>query len=100
MWIIPTYLNKMAESQDIPRSRNIFVGGKARALLGAIEYFESERCRGRAGRGPITVHANSVGRIVGQDRGLPCGRVPIPGTRMPELEVSLPEEGGAEVSLS
>ena len=42
MWIIPTYSRKMAESQDVPRSGSIFVGGQARALLGAIEYFENE----------------------------------------------------------
>ena len=67
-WIIPTYSNKMAESQDVPRSGNIFVGEQSRALLGAMEYFENERHRGRAGRGPITVHVNGVGRIVGQGR--------------------------------
>ena len=85
MWIIPTYSNKMAESQDVPRSGNIFVGGLARALLSAMEYFENERHRGRACRGPIIVHANGVGRIVGWGRGLPHGRIPIPSTKMPEL---------------
>ena len=52
-WIIPTYSNKMDENRDIPGPRGIFVGRQARALLNAMAYFENERYRGRAGRGPI-----------------------------------------------
>ena len=89
----------MAESQDVPRSGNIFVGGQARALLGAMEYFENERHKVRAGRGPITVHAKGVGRIVGWGRGLPHGRVPILSTRMPELR-GLSSRRGRDRGLS
>ena len=84
-----------------PNQEAFFVGGQARALLGAMEYFENERHRVRAGRGPITVHTNDVGRIVGQGRGLPHGRVPISSTRMPELTGGFSSRRGrAEVSVS
>ena len=49
-----------------------------------MAYFENERQRGRAGRGPIVANNNSVGRVVGWGRGLPHGRVPILNARMPE----------------
>ena len=101
MWITPTYSSKMAKNRDILRSRGIFVGRQARALLNAMAYFENERQRGRAGRGPILFPNNGLGRAVGLGRGLPHDRIPIPGIRMPELGVSLPgEEGQISLSLS
>ena len=41
----------MAEGQGFQTHREIFVGGRARALLNAIAYFENERVgRGRTER--------------------------------------------------
>ena len=101
MWIIPTYSSKMAENRDILRSRGNFVGRQATALLNAMAYFENERQRGRAGRGPILFPNNGLGRAVGQGRGLPHDRVPIPGIRMPELGGLSPRRGrGRGLSLN
>ena len=97
---MPTYSNKMAKNRDIPRPRDIFVGGQARALLNAMAYFENERCRRRAGRSPILFPNNGKGRAVGQSRGLPHDRVPIPSIRMPELGGLSSRRGRAGVSLS
>ena len=98
--IIPTYSSKMAENRDILRSRGIFVGRRARALLNAMAYFENERPRGRAGRGPILFPNNGLGRVVRQGRGLPLDRVPIPSIRMPETRGSLFQEREGQSSLS
>ena len=100
MWIIPTYSSKMAENLGRSRSRDIFVGRQARALLNAMVYFENETQRWRAGRDTTIAHNNGMGRMVGQGRGLPCDRIPVVNVGMPELGVSHPGEGGAETSLS
>ena len=100
MWTIPTYSSKMAENQDVSRFGSIFVGGQARALLNAMAHFENKRQRGRAGRGPIVANNNGVGRLVGQGRGLPRGRVPILNARMPELGGSLILEREGQRPLS
>ena len=67
-----SYLLKQdGQNRDIPRPRGIFIGRQARALLNAMAYFENGRYRGRAGRGPILVPNNGIGRAVGWGRGLP-----------------------------
>ena len=100
MWIIPTYSCKMAKNRNIPRLRGIFVGRQARALLNVMAYFENERQRERAGRGPILFPNNGIGRAVGQGRGLPHDRVPIPSIRMPQPWGSLFQEREGQRSLS
>ena len=86
MWTIPTLLSKMAEGQGSQTQRGIFVGGRARALLNAMVYFENERVgRGRAGRGPnlrINNDNNERG-VTRQEVGLPCGRAHTLSTLIP-----------------
>ena len=47
-------------------------------------FFENERRRGRAGRGPVVINSNGIGRAVGWSRGLPHGRGPFGNVCMPE----------------
>ena len=67
----------MAEGQGFQVHREIYVGGRARALLNAIAYFENEKLgRGRAGRG-LNIrfsNDNNERRVTRQEMGLPHGR--------------------------
>ena len=93
----------MAEGRGFQTCREIFVGGRARALLNAIAYFENERVgRGRAGRG-LNIRINNDDnerRVTRQEMGLPHGRAHTLNTLIPGLGVSHYGEGGAEASLS
>ena len=66
----------MAEGQDSVENRGIFVGGRARALLNAMAYFENERNkgRGRAGRTPPNLGISDNRGMTRQEVGPPCGR--------------------------
>ena len=91
----------MAEGQDFQACREIFVGGRARALLNAIAYFENERGQEKAGRDPnLSNNNNNEGGVTRQEMGLPCGRTHALRTLIPGLGVSHCGEGGAEASLS
>ena len=58
--------------------------GKLEPCLMQLNILKMRDKEGGAGRVPITVHTNGVGRIVGWGRGLPHGGVPILSARMPE----------------
>ena len=73
----------MAEGQDSQANRGIFVGGRARALLNAMAYFEKKRVgRGRAGRAPNLGMNNNRG-VTRQEVGPPCGRAHALSTLVP-----------------
>ena len=73
----------MAEGRDSQVNRGIFAGGRARALLNAMTYFENERMRrGRAGRAPNLGVNNNRG-VTRQEVGLPHGRAHALSTLVP-----------------
>ena len=75
----------MAEGQDPIESRGIFVGGRARALLNAMAYFDNERNRGRRRAGmtpPIRIFSSNRG-TTRQEVGPPCGRAHALNTLVP-----------------
>ena len=90
----------MAEGRGSQTQRGIFVGGRARALLNAMAYFENERVgRGRAGRRPnLRVNNDNNERgVTRQEVGLPHGRahalrtlIPGPGGLIMEREGQRP----------
>ena len=57
-WIIPTYSNKMAESQDVLNQETFLLVGKLEPCLVQWNILKMRDVGGRAGRGSITVHAN------------------------------------------
>ena len=78
----------MAEGQGSQASRGIFVGGRARALLNAMAYFENKRVgRGRAGRAiNLRINNNSINEgVTREEVGLPCGRAHALSMLMPRL---------------
>ena len=78
-------IKKMAEGQDSQDNRGIFVGGRARALLIAMAYFENERVRtGREGRAPNLSISNNRG-MTSQEVGPTCGRAHALSTLVPGL---------------
>ena len=89
----------MAEGQDSKANREIVVGGRARALLNAIAYFENKRVgRGRVGRAPNLGMNNSRG-VTRQEVGPPRGRAHALSTLVPRLGVFHHGEGDVEASL-
>ena len=77
----------MAEGQDsqAQANRGIFVGGRTRALLNAMTYFENKRMRGgRAGRALNLGMSNNRG-VTRQEVGPPCGRAHTLSTLVPGL---------------
>ena len=93
----------MAEGLGFPRCREIFVGGRPRALLNAIAYFKNERVgRGRVGRG-LNIrfsNDNNERRMIRQVMRLPHAGDHNLNTLIPGPGVSHYGEGGAEASLS
>ena len=73
----------MAAGQGFQTCREIFVGGRARALSNAIAYFEN----GRVGRS-LNIRINNDNnerRVTGQEMGLPHGRAHTFNTLIPGL---------------
>ena len=75
----------MADGQGLQTHREIFVGGRARALLNAIANFKSRRVgRGRVGRGP-NLRINNDRGVTRQEVGTPHGRANALNTLVPGL---------------
>ena len=75
----------MTEGQDPIENRGIFVGGRARALLNAMAYFDNERNRGRGkvGRAPPIRTFSNNRETTRQEVGPPCGRAHTLNTLVP-----------------